>query len=55
MKTVCIVCPKCGNVFYYKNIIWWILYTPFHWFGKRLTKCPKCGKKKYMRREKNGL
>jgi ribosomal protein L37E len=52
MKPVHVRCPKCGAKNYYKNWFDWVLHTPFHWFGKRLTKCSLCGQKSYMKREK---
>ena len=53
MKEVKVICPKCGNQMIYKNWFSWILHTPFHWFGKRRTKCTNCGKSSYMGRERN--
>ena len=44
-------CPKCGQEFE-RNYFKWIFTTLFHWFGKRYTKCPYCGEKSYMKREK---
>lgn len=58
MKEVKVICPKCGVLITYKNWFSWILHTPFHWFDfsglrdYRRTKCPKCGKISYMKREK---
>lgn len=52
MKPVYVRCPKCGVKNYFKSWFDWVLHTPFHWFGKRLTKCHLCGKKSYMKREK---
>lgn len=54
MKTIKLQCPKCGHHFEYKNYFDWLFRTPFHWFGKRLTKCPYCKEKSYMRRKNNG-
>ena len=48
MKTINLQCPKCGHHFEYKNYFDWLFRTPFHWFGKRLTKCPYCKEKSYM-------
>lgn len=53
MKEVKVICPKCGNKMTYKNYWSWILHTPFHWFGKRRTKCTNCGETSYMRRERD--
>lgn len=44
-----IVCPNCSYIFTYKNRIEWVVHTPFHWFGKRRNKCPRCGKKFYSK------
>lgn len=52
MKEVKLICPICGNKLIYKNYFYWVLSAPFHWFGKRLTKCPWCGKRSYMKRVK---
>ena len=52
MKKVKVICPKCGARMIYKNYWTWIWRTPFHWFGKRRTKCTNCGKVSYMGREK---
>lgn len=52
MKEVRLICPKCGNVIIYKSYLSWILYTPFHFFGKRKTKCPKCDVYSYMGRKR---
>ena len=52
-----LTCPKCAASWqwgYFK----WILKAPFHWFNfttwrdKRYTKCPCCGKRSWMYREK---
>lgn len=50
MKEIKLVCPKCGKEFYYDNFVMWVLCCPFHWFGKRLTKCPRCKEKSYMKK-----
>lgn len=50
MKKVTVICPKCGHHITYKNWFSWILLTPFHWFGKRMGKCTKCGEYSYMGR-----
>ena len=48
-------CPHCGMIFE-MNYLKWLFTTPFHWFSfrkmkdYRLTKCPYCGKKSYMRK-----
>lgn len=52
MKEVKVICPKCGNCMTYKNWFSWILHTPFHWFGKRRTKCTSCGEISWIRRER---
>lgn len=52
MKEVKVICPKCGNCMTYKNWFGWIWHTPFHWFGKRRTKCTNCCEYSYIRREK---
>lgn len=41
-------CIHCGNVFK-KSYFKWLFTTVFHTFTKRLTKCPKCGKKSWMK------
>ena len=51
-RRVKVICPKCGNCMTYKNYWSWVLHTPFHWFGKRKTKCTKCGEVSYIGREK---
>ena len=50
-------CPKCNQEF--KMNYWkWIFTTIFHWFSfkelrdYRKTKCPLCGEKSWMKREK---
>jgi ribosomal protein S27AE len=50
MKEIKVICPKCGNYITYKNWFSWIWHTPFHWFDKRLTRCPRCGERSYMKR-----
>ena len=52
MKQIVLKCPKCGNVTIYDNWFSWVLHTPFHWFGKRYTKCIWCEQYSYMKREK---
>ena len=47
-----VICPKCGNCMTYKNYWSWIWHTPFHWFGKRRTRCTNCGEYSYVGREK---
>lgn len=45
------ICPKCNKTFemsYFK----WILCSPFHMFFKRLTKCPNCGERSWMKKQK---
>ena len=53
MKEVTTICPKCGERTMFKNYLDWILHTPFHWFGKRKTKCGNCGVHSYMKRVRN--
>lgn len=52
MKIVKLICPKCGEEIFYKNYWHWVWKAPFHTFTKRLTKCPHCGKRSWMKREK---
>ena len=52
MKPINLFCPICKWHFGYKNYWHWVWKAPFHWFGKRLTKCPFCGYKSWMKREK---
>ena len=52
MKQVVIQCPNCGQIIQFKNWFYWVWHCPFHWFGKRLVKCPQCGQKRYMKRNK---
>ena len=54
MKVVKVNCPKCGNRMTYKNWFSWVWHTPFHWFGKRRTKCTNCGEVSYIGIEKKG-
>ena len=45
-------CPQCNNNFemnYWK----WVFLNPFHTWTKRLTKCPRCGQKSWMKRLKS--
>ena len=42
-------CPNCGAQFTINGYWKWVFQTPFHWFGKRKTKCPYCEKKSYMK------
>ena len=51
MKEVILNCPNCGRRFVKRNWIVWVLVAPFHWFGKRYTKCPTCGKWSWIKRE----
>lgn len=53
MNEVKVICPKCGNRVTYKNWVAWIWHTPFHWFGKRRTKCTKCGEVSYIGRDRS--
>ena len=43
----------CGRAIYYKNIFDWIWSNPFHTWTKRYVRCPHCGVRSAMRREKN--
>lgn len=52
MKEVFLTCPKCGKLIVFKNWIAWVICSPFHWFGKRYTKCHMCGKKSWIGRNK---
>ena len=36
------ICPQCKTKFKAKP---YQLYTTIHWGGKRIAKCPKCGRK----------
>ena len=38
------ICPHCGTEFKAKP---YQLYVTLHFCGKRLAKCPNCGKKSY--------
>lgn len=49
MKRIMVHCPNCHKVTIYRNWFIWILRTPFHWFGKRRSKCPHCGHKAYVK------
>lgn len=51
MKIVILKCPKCECGFHYKNYWHWVWKAPFHTFTKRLTKCPHCGERSWMKRE----
>lgn len=44
-------CPTCGVTFEY-SWIEWIWKAPVHYFGRRLTTCPSCGVKNWIRRDK---
>ena len=50
MKIVFLKCPKCKSRFEFKNYFSLILHSPFHWFGKRYTKCPNCQNRSWMGR-----
>ena len=52
MKEVKVICPRCGVRMIYKNYWDWIWNTPFHWFGKRRTKCSHCNEVSWIRRER---
>ena len=51
------ICPVCKHEFHL-NFWVWLFTTPFHWFNfsdlrdYRKTKCPNCGQRHYMKREK---
>lgn len=51
MKEVILICPNCGHWIIYKNWFSWVLHTPFHWFGKRRTRCMNCGNYSYISRK----
>ena len=61
MKQVIVVCPKCGTVLQFKSYWDWVWKTQFHWLwwdketkrirDYRLTKCPNCGYKGYVKRK----
>ena len=46
-------CNYCEKTFE-KNWFKWLFTTAFHWFGKRWTKCPYCGKYSYVKPLKKG-
>ena len=52
MKSIALICPKCNKFVYFNNYWHWVWKTPFHWFGKRYTKCDYCGKWSWMKKEK---
>lgn len=62
MKIVILKCPKCECGFHYKNYWHWVWKAPFHWLwwdkktnrirDYRLTKCPHCDERSWMKREK---
>ena len=41
-------CDKCNRDFEI-NYFKWLFTTLFHWFGKRLTKCPYCKDKIWVK------
>ena len=43
------VCPECKTEFKPK---WYQLYIAFHFMGKRIAKCPMCGRKGFCERKK---
>ena len=61
MKLIKLTCPKCGETFYHINYWHWVWKSPFHWLwwdretkrirDYRLTRCPHCWSKEYMKRE----
>ena len=53
MKVVHLKCPNCNGEIFYKNYWSWVWHTPFHHFAKRYTKCPVCGERNLMSREKD--
>ena len=52
-----LTCPKCAASWQW-GYLKWIIKAPFHWFNfitwrdKRYTRCPCCGKRSWMNREK---
>ena len=57
MKTSTFRCPNCKHV-WQQNVWSWLFTTAFHWFDfsdlrdYRKTKCPRCGEKHFIAREK---
>ena len=45
-------CAYCEKEFE-KNWFKWLFTTPFHWFGKRYTRCPYCHGQSYIKPLKN--
>lgn len=43
------ICPNCKSEFKPK---WYQLYVCIHMNGKRIAKCPKCGRKGYCERKR---
>lgn len=43
------MCPKCYKAFVVDGYWKWILTNPFHFFSRRKTKCPNCGKRSWNR------
>ena len=41
-------CAYCEKEFK-KSWLKWLFTTPFHWFGKRYTRCPHCHGQSYMK------
>ena len=62
MKPVQLICPKCKSKFEFKSYWTWVWKAQFHLLGwdketkciydYRLTKCPFCGYKSWIKREK---
>ena len=62
LKPVQLTCPKCNKNFVFKNFWFWVWHSPFHslvWDKKtkrirdyRLTKCPYCSKKCWVKSNK---
>lgn len=48
MIRVVFKCPKCGSRFHIDGYWNWIFHSPFHWFGKRLTRCEYCEEKSWL-------
>lgn len=53
MEEVKVICPFCGQVIVYKNYWDWVLHSPCHWIGKRMSRCPKCRRFSYKARLKD--
>ena len=44
------ICPECNTEFKPK---WYQISVCFHFNGKRVVKCPNCGKKGFCKRKRN--